>query len=145
MNERKLISERKYKAGYVVRNELISGKAYGCPDFEMKSAFTLDGQYLGDSKTAYRLCNLRGIKPELKREDSNTCSIGFCEREQKWYGWSHRAIYGFGIGDVVKKGDCAATSGSFDEEDDLSLPVGFVANTLVDARQIAIAFADSVS
>lgn len=25
----------------------------------------------------------------------------------KWYGWSHRAVYGFGIGDKVKKGDVA--------------------------------------
>lgn len=22
----------------------------------------------------------------------------------KWYGWSHRAVYGFGIGDVIKPG-----------------------------------------
>jgi len=25
----------------------------------------------------------------------------------KWYGWSHRAVYGFGIGDTIKKGDVA--------------------------------------
>jgi hypothetical protein len=25
----------------------------------------------------------------------------------KWYGWSHRAVYGFGIGDKIKKGDIA--------------------------------------
>lgn len=25
--------------------------------------------------------------------------LGFSEKEQKWYGWSHRAIHGFGIGD----------------------------------------------
>lgn len=34
------------------------------------------------------------------------CSIGFCEREQKWYGWS-RGFYGFGIGSRVKPGDVA--------------------------------------
>jgi len=34
-------------------------------------------------------------------------SIGFSEKEQKWYGWSHRAIAGFGIGSTVKRGDCA--------------------------------------
>ncbi len=149
--ERKLLGERKYKAGYVIRHELINGKPYGCEDFEMKSAYTPDGLYLGDSKMAYRLCNTRGIKPELNLEDHKTCSIGFCEREQKWYGWSHRAIYGFGIGDVVKEGDCAASSGLVDEwirdhpEDDLSMPIGFVAKTLGDAKRIAVAFADSVS
>jgi hypothetical protein len=29
--------------------------------------------------------------------------IGFSEREQKWYGWSHRAIFGFGVGSEVTK------------------------------------------
>lgn len=33
-----------------------------------------------------------------------TAQIGFNPQEQKWYGWSHRAFYGFGIGHTVKKG-----------------------------------------
>jgi len=37
----------------------------------------------------------------------NSANIGFSEDEQKWYGWSHRAFYGFGIGSEVNKGDCA--------------------------------------
>ena len=40
-------------------------------------------------------------------ESSNVACIGFSETEQKWYGWSHRACWGFGIGSEVKKGDCA--------------------------------------
>lgn len=32
--------------------------------------------------------------------------IGFNPTEQKWYGWSHRAIAGFGIGSECKKGHC---------------------------------------
>ena len=36
----------------------------------------------------------------------NTCCIGFNPIEKKWYGWSHRAIFGFGIGSECKKGDC---------------------------------------
>lgn len=32
---------------------------------------------------------------------------GFSPTEQKWYGWSHRAIYGFGVGSKVSSGDCA--------------------------------------
>ena len=31
---------------------------------------------------------------------------GWSEKEQKWYGWSHRAIFGFGIGSKVSRGDC---------------------------------------
>jgi hypothetical protein len=27
--------------------------------------------------------------------------LGFSEKEQKWYGWSHRGLCGFGIGDML--------------------------------------------
>lgn len=114
------------------------------------SAYTNLGHYIGDSKWAYRLYK-RGIIPELISDKHKVCSIGFCQKEQKWYGWSHRAIFGFGVGDVVKEGDCAASSGWTEEylkdhpEENLSLPIGFEAKTLDDARRIAIAFAESVS
>ena len=95
------------KYGYIYRVEKIM-----CPDepketLAMKVCYTLDGQYLGDNKTASFLCRTKGIREFVKRtETSNICSIGFNPTEQKWYGWSHRAIYGFGIGSTVKKGDC---------------------------------------
>lgn len=38
--------------------------------------------------------------------EPKTCCIGFNPIEQKWYGWSHRAIFGFGIGSECKKGHC---------------------------------------
>ena len=41
---------------------------------------------------------------EIKRVSND---LGFSEKEQKWYGWSHRAICGFGVGSKVKKGDSA--------------------------------------
>lgn len=31
---------------------------------------------------------------------------GYSPKSEKWYGWSHRAIYGFEIGSTCKKGDC---------------------------------------
>lgn len=40
-------------------------------------------------------------------ERGKPVNIGFSAAEQKWYGWSHRAIYGFGVGSKVSKGDCA--------------------------------------
>lgn len=40
-------------------------------------------------------------------EAGKPINIGFSPTSQKWYGWSHRAIYGFGIGSTVSKGDCA--------------------------------------
>jgi hypothetical protein len=69
-------------------------------------AYTPSGAYIGTEEWAQEL-ERRGIVPELRTPDSQVCSIGFCEREQKWYGWSHRAIFGFGVGSTVKKGDCA--------------------------------------
>ncbi len=57
---------------------------------------------------------------------------------------------GFGIGDVVKEGDCTNSSGWTEEyliqhpECSLALPVGFEAKTLKDAKRMAIAFAESV-
>jgi hypothetical protein len=103
---KEVLNVRRYKAGYEVREELRDGSDYGGEDFIKKVAYTPDGHYIGNSVWAYRLCKKRGIAPELRTPNSNVCSIGFCEQEQKWYGWSHRAIWGFGIGDTVKKGDC---------------------------------------
>lgn len=38
--------------------------------------------------------------------EPTVCCIGFNPKEQKWYGWSHRAMFGFGIGSKCSKGDC---------------------------------------
>lgn len=152
---RDILSVRKYKAGYEIRTEKLTGDDnIGVPDgeeFVMKSAYTPDGAYIGDSRIAYFLCKKRGIKPEYRTEHSSVCSIGFNEDEQKWYGWSHRAIFGYGIGDILEEGSSATTSGWTDEyleqhpEEDTSLPVGFTAKTLDDAKKMAEAFAESVS
>ncbi len=108
-----ILSERNYAAGYVVRTELWE---HGDDEpTKMKVAYTPSGDYIGDSIWAYRLCNTRGIKPEKTNRNHCVCCIGFCESEQKWYGWSHRAIYGFGIGSEVKRGDCAYHSTDRDD------------------------------
>ena len=100
------ITKRKYKSGYVIKEDTYS-MGNGRPGtYTLKCAYTHEGLYIGDPKTAYYLCTKKGIKPKYISEDSKVCSIGFCGNEQKWYGWSHRAIYGFGIGSTCKKGDC---------------------------------------
>ena len=165
-----VMSTRKYKVGYEVREELSQTNFEAVPMSEpvdrdmqelidhitskehviVKSAYMPNGDYIGDPKTAHYLIAKREIKPEKANPTHNVCSIGFCEKEQKWYGWSHRAIFGFGIGSTVKRGDCCASSGYIEEylvehpDDDLSLPVGFVAKNLIDAKRMAISFADSV-
>ena len=35
-----------------------------------------------------------------------THGVGFSPKDNRWYGWSHRAIHGFEIGSTCKKGDC---------------------------------------
>ena len=71
---------------------------------ETVSGYAIDGSYIGNKDDVRFLCIKKKIKPERAQPDHNVASIGFCEDEQKWYGWSHRAIYGFGIGSEVKKG-----------------------------------------
>lgn len=51
----------------------------------------------------------------------------------KWYGWSHRAIYGFKAGDKVKAGDVCYDGKDFTIKDE------------ADAKKQAERFADSVS
>ena len=127
---------RKYAAGYEVRDETWDGGHEGVPPtFMARVAYTPSGDYIGMSRFAYRLCKLRGVAPEKRSPDHCVCSIGFCEKEQKWYGWSHRAIFGFGVGHVVEEGNCTAES----------MPVGFEAKNLDDCRRLAVAFAESVS
>ncbi|KKN53801.1 hypothetical protein LCGC14_0598940 [marine sediment metagenome] len=148
--DKELLATRKYKAGYEVRTEkhLVGDDKQ---EVIIKSAFTPSGDYLGDPRTARYLIRRKGIKPEKAKPSHNVCSIGFCEAEQKWYGWSHRAIYGFRVGDTVTKGDCTASSGLTAEYlkeypgQDGSLPIGFTARTIEDARRMAVAFAASVS
>jgi len=145
-----VLSVRHYKAGYEVRTEICTIESDPSMPVTMKSAYNKNGDYIGNSKAAYQICQTRGIMPEPMNDKSHICSIGFCENEHKWYGWSHRAMYGFGIGDIVKEGDCTNSSGYIEEyidqhpECDLSLPIGFEAKTLNDAKRMAIAFADSV-
>lgn len=111
MNDVKnVLSVRRYKAGYEIRMEDVLTHFEDKPrDHSMviKRAYTSDGQFLGDPKRAYRLCNKYGIRKFEKVDPTHCiCSIGFNPEQQKWYGWSHRAIYGFGIGSEVKRGSC---------------------------------------
>jgi len=123
--DRIVLKVRKYRVGYHLRTEMVS-LGNGDNPIEMRSAYTPDGDYIGNPKDARFLVAKRGIKPEKIHPENNICSIGFCGKDQKWYGWSHRAIFGFGIGDKF-----------FEKE--------AVIESLEQARQAAINFAVSVS
>lgn len=117
----------------------------------MISIYTEQGDYIGTlDNMALGLLDKKGILPEKADPSHNVCSIGKSFRDGKWYGWSHRAIHGFSIGDIVKEGDCCATSGWTEEylkdhPDENVLPVGFEAKTEEDCKRMAKAFASCVS
>lgn len=72
------------------------------------------------------------IKGEKRKDDHTSNTYGKSDADGKWYGWSHRAMYGFGIGDKVKPTDAGS-----DKE--------YTIKTDDQAKQAAIDFADEVS
>ena len=104
LDELKEVSRFEHEDGYVVTKQIGAG-------FEEENPFlyawSLDGNYIGNPEDADYLVSKRGISPTIPNANASVCSIGFCEKEQKWCGWSHRAMYGFGIGSEVKRGDVA--------------------------------------
>jgi hypothetical protein len=122
------------KGGYELRRELVHN---GGPEYTiaMTSAYNPHGDYIGTARDAHYLCTKRGIAPIKAKKRHCVCSIGFCQRDGKWYGWSHRAIHGFKVGDELKPGNC--TNGD--------IPLGFTAMDFADAKMMAENFAASVS
>lgn len=120
---------------YEIRTELVDGSQFGCEDLETESAYsTKDGGYIGDAKEAKRLNKKYGIEIfEKASSENNVVSVGFAPKEQKWYGWSHRAIAGFGINDEAF--EC------FPEGNKKGKKI----KTLEQAKEAAKKFAESVS
>ncbi len=104
---------------------------------KMKSVRNKAGDYAGEEGVA-KMLDRYGIAPELIDADSDVCTIGWSEHEQKYYGWSHRAGVGFGMGDMIFEED-------FDD-DALFIEHGSVRiRNKTDARQSAVNFARNVS
>ena len=63
------------------------------------------------------------VKFLAKREitEELTHGVGFSPKDGKWYGWSHRAIYGFEIGSTCKKGDCNYKGSDIQEQKDAAI------------------------
>lgn len=79
-----------------------------------------------------------GIEPQKIDSSHNVDSIGWSEKEQKWYGWSHRAIYGFKIGDKSSQGKVG-----YQTLKNKGWPTE--AKTKEDCKKMAIAFAEEIS
>ena len=109
---RKVVKVLHYAVGYEVRTEIVDNLEYMGPVARkwqnksgrfmvMRSAYTPKGDYIGNPKFV-RFLFRRGIRLIEKAAPSHSiCSIGFNAKEGKWYGWSHRAICGFGLGDRI--------------------------------------------
>ena len=91
-----------------------------------------------------------GIRWFYAKEDGKTSCIGYAPESRKWYGWSHRAIYGFGVGYVVQGLAVVRGNGwikgspQYEESEKRKPPVGFVAETNTDCRYLAERFAEAV-
>jgi hypothetical protein len=76
----------------------------------------------------------RGIVAELASRSDNVCTIGR-GADGKWYGWSHRALIGFGPGDRIYEANYGDEKTKFTQHG--RRPIVSDA----DARNSAIAFA----
>jgi len=133
-------ARRRKKAGYEIRTELIDGEPFGTEDCELQSAYTFKGEYIGGPDEAKEIMEKRGIQPELADKNHSVCSIGFCESEDKWYGWSHRAIFGWAPGDKITEG-----MSGFEDLPQEMRRVGYEIKNHEEARTVAKVFARSVS
>ena len=85
----------------------------------------------------HRLTNLMSINRAkglpLSETGCNAVSVGFNEKEQKWYGWTHRGYGAFGIGyEVIKGSICDYGTHRYP----------FKVKTLEQAKQLAIDIAE---
>lgn len=83
----------------------------------------------------------------VEGKSKKTAGVEFDEDKQKWFGWSHRGKAGFGVGDVVKKGDVIEDESEGDKffKDGKGFKVGFKAETLDDAKKMAELYAERLS
>lgn len=99
-----------------------------CYVSELVKTYERDGETYSESFGGYWISNLtnQSICPfgyeysmqYLARYKINRHlehGLGFSEEQDKWYGWSHRAIFGFGVGSVCKAGDSAFVASNKEE------------------------------
>lgn len=139
-NLKKILFQRHYP-GYLYRREVIDCSDIGDGDLEMINCYSTDsGHWIGNAKEARFLCKKKGLcQIQKAKPDHCVCSIGFNEKEKRWYGWSHRAICGFGIGNQLFQEHFGNEKTLFVEHGEKTI------ETLDEAKESAIRFAASVS
>lgn len=127
------------KYGYIIRDEMWDSEGLMDEPMRITTCYTPTGDWIGDEKTAKYLVEEKGIAPELSDKNHCVCSIGFCEKENKWAGWSHRALAMFGIGDKLFEEEFGDDKTPFIEHGSKEI------TNMDEARQAAVNFARSVS
>lgn len=136
-NVTEILFQRHYP-GYLYRREIVDDSEYGGDGhLEVVNCYSADtGQWIGGAKYARYLCKKIGLRNIQKAHESHcVCSIGFSKEPQKWYGWSHRAICGFGIGDKLFEGKFGDDKTLFTQHGTKTI------ETIDEAKQAAIKFA----
>ena len=130
--------DRKVDGSYTFVKQIMSGKQWNCDDFEVETVVNARGEYVGDPEFGRYLIR-EGIEAELIDPQHTVCSVGFCSTDNKWAGWSHRALAKFGIGDRVFEE-------AYGDDNTLFTQHGSVViENLAQARQAACNFAAYVS
>ena len=98
----------------VEKNQLHNTKDVNNESFNVDCSTIIsvqhNGSYVGDMQWAYNLLKLGIHNPLSDGGDCPTCYYGKSIKDGKWYGWSHRAMFGFMVGSKIKKGDCGYVS-----------------------------------
>ena len=104
-----------------------------------------------DGKSKVTFQNWLLIKGEKRQSGHDNDSIGKSEADGKWYGWSHRAVYGFKAGDKItgdsggKKVEYTKLSNGENDWDNGKYEADFTIKNDAHAKEVATTFADSVS
>jgi len=99
----------------------IEHRDYGGDEKTAVYVSKIDGSYIthvgmeNQLKMYYNLGIRHHIQGMPESNGEGTVCIGFNPEENKWYGWSHRAIYGFTIDSICKHGDCHFKPGNVKE------------------------------
>lgn len=101
-----LVKSTYYKLGYEIRVEDILDKSFSKEPVRMISGYSPTGLRIGDAKTTHRLVKKFGIRlfeygKRILEGPGPIANMGFNPEKKIWFGWSHRAICGFCIGDKL--------------------------------------------
>lgn len=140
----RVVKEVKHK-GYVVRFSYVKCDKTNM-GILMAWAFTPEGFEIGEPEFARYLIK-NGIAPtKIDVNRKGCCTIGFCKKEQKWYGFGHRGLCGFGVNDKLFDKEWIPEGKKVcDDRIKFTERGSKTITNLEEAKQSAINFADYIS